>query len=235
MRRSFRFPLVFAAAFGVLAVASSGCGSDEDLGSEEDAGNDSGLSGGGRRTTSSSSSGESSSSSSGEASSSSSGGSSSGGSSSSSGGSSSGELCDDNPDVPDYASGPQKLQDTTDAYDTITTINGILTPGDEDAYKIAVVNKVTGNLVPELSTTTLNVELCMYIACQKETNTVSIDCHASTRRDISTKIQGCCGNSLSLGVSGCGTLGDVNAYFVIKNTGTQPADQCKEYNINYLF
>ncbi len=223
---------MFAAAFGVLTVASYGCGSEEDLGLEEDAGNDSGLSGGGRRTTSSSSSGESSSSSSGEATSSSS---SSGGASSSSSGSSSGALCDDSPDVPDYASGPQKLQDTTDAYDKIITINGILTPGDEDAYKIAVANKANGNLEPLLTTTTLNVELCMYIACVEETKTVSIDCGDATARNITSKIQGCCGNALDLGVSGCGILGDVNAYFQIKNTGSQEADQCKEYNINYLF
>ena len=80
----------------------------------------------------------------------------------------------------------------------------------------------------------------MYIACKGEGDTVSVDCGDATAAEgLSDKIQGCCGASMSFGYSGCSWLGagndSIEAYFIIKNTGTQAADQCKEYSIDYQF
>ena len=223
MVSSFRLPLLLAFVSGVMSTASYGCAGDEPLPDEADAGNDSGLTGGGRRNTSSSSS-------------SSSGGSSSGGSSS--GGSSSGVTCDDEPDVDDLTA-PTVLDNTDDSVDTLTTVNGILTPGDVDAYRVYCKDTGGSTLRPVANTSALGVKLCLYIACNEPADTIDVTCETGTKKTLDPKTQGCCGTAVDITYSGCSFLGsgtdDVQAYFVIENENDQPADQCKQYNIDYQF
>lgn len=207
------------------------CSSEDPIDAEDDAG---GETGGGGRRSSSSSSGDGTSSSS-----SSSGAASSSGSSTSSGSSSGAvEECEDPEDDVGDMTSPKVLPDTDDGVETITTIDGLLGPGDEDSYRVKVNDVGGAKVLPEASTRSLTSNLCLFIGCAKTEETIDVECDTGTKTTVNSKVQGCCiqgQGRITMDYSGCSWLGSgddsLNAYFQVKN----PTDQCVEYNIDYQF
>lgn len=229
-RFSSRFvSLVVPAGFLFLLAAASACGGEEgddelDAGTRRD---------GGRRldaaaSSSSSSSGDPFGSSSGESSSSSS--SSGGSSSSSSSGSSSGAFCNDPDDAGDMLS-PEPLPTLADSDDATYSVSGVMSSlDDEDTYQFAGKDTASGFLVPLVSTTAVNVQLCAFLSCDNGT-LENVKCkNGSVLENYSATMIGCCGQSIKIDYECKGVSTDnVQVYMRLRST----AEQCEAYTINY--
>ena len=234
MASPLRVSLLLTCTLGLGLASLAACSSEEPATVDEE---DGGETGGGGRRSSSSSSGDGNGSSS--SSSSSGAASSSGGSSSSSSGSSSGgDVCEDPEDDVGDMTAPKLLPDTDDGVETITTIDGFLSDGDEDAYRVFVKDVGGAKVLPDASTRSLTSNLCLFIECSKSGETVDVDCETGTKTTFSPKIQGCCiqgQGRITMDYSGCSWAGtgndSLNAYFRIQN----PTQACVEYNIDYQF
>lgn len=123
---------------------------------------------------------------------------------------------------------PKQLEPISDTVDTSEVIEGVISTDDEDAYQRKIVDN-SGYLDPYASTSSPNVQLCMFLQCDDNDEITIKDCNGAVGVDYSATRKGCCGPVVDIDYECPGINGDDTVQAFVRITSTAP--QCEAYTI----